>query len=103
MHKKIIFPLKLIAALIMLQTLFYKFGGAQESIDLFTKLAGKNEALLRIGIGILELIAAILLFIPKKIWIGANGFVRSKARSAKKYRSSVQIPNGTSNYLQRLA
>jgi len=71
MHKKIIFPLKLIAALIMLQTLFYKFGGAQESIDLFTKLAGKNEALLRIGIGILELIAAILLFIPKKIWIGA--------------------------------
>lgn len=71
MNKKILFPLKLIAALIMLQTLFYKFGGAQESIDLFTKLAGENEVFLRIGTGVLELIAALLLFVPKKIWFGA--------------------------------
>ncbi|WP_159948184.1 DoxX family protein [Polaribacter septentrionalilitoris] len=71
MNKKIIFLLKLIAALIMLQTLFYKFGGAQESINLFTKLAGENEVFLRIGTGVLELIAALLLFVPKKIWIGA--------------------------------
>ncbi len=26
----------------------------------------------RIGIGVLELIASILLFLPKKIWIGAG-------------------------------
>ena len=71
MNKKITFLLKLIAALIMLQTLFYKFGGAQESINLFTKLAGENEVFLRIGTGVLELIAALLLFVPKKIWIGA--------------------------------
>lgn len=71
MNKKIIFLLKLIAAFIMLQTLFYKFGGAQESINLFTKLAGENEVFLRIGTGVLELIAALLLFVPKKIWIGA--------------------------------
>lgn len=67
------FPLvlKIIAALIMVQTLFFKFSGAQESIDLFTKVAGENEALMRIGTGIVELIASILLFIPKKTWLGA--------------------------------
>ncbi len=71
MSKKVIFIIKLIAAIIMLQTLFYKFSGATESVELFTKLAGKNEAVMRIGTGVLELIASILLFIPKKIWLGA--------------------------------
>lgn len=67
------FPLllKLIAAVIMLQTLFFKFTGAQESIDLFTKVAGEHEAFMRIGTGVLELIASILLFVPKKTWLGA--------------------------------
>ncbi|CAM1349199.1 DoxX family membrane protein [Tenacibaculum crassostreae] len=63
--------LKLVAAFILLQTLYFKFSGAQESIDLFTKLAGENEAYMRIGTGILELIASILLFIPSKTWLGA--------------------------------
>ena len=63
--------LKLIAAIIMLQTLFFKFSGAQQSIDLFTQISGKNEALMRIGTGVIELIASILLFIPKKNWLGA--------------------------------
>ena len=71
MKKHIPFFLKSVAAIIMLQTLFYKFSAAQESIDLFTKLAGKNEAFMRIGTGVLELIAAILLFTPKKVWLGA--------------------------------
>ena len=71
MNKKLLFAFKLIAAIIMLQTLFYKFTGAQESIDLFTKLAGENEAFMRVGTGILELIASILLFVPKKTWLGA--------------------------------
>ncbi len=55
----------------MVQTLFYKFPGAQESIDLFTKIAGKNEVYMRIGTGVLELIASILLFTPKSTWLGA--------------------------------
>ncbi|MDX6746319.1 DoxX family protein [Polaribacter sp. PL03] len=71
MNKKLLFTFKLIAAVIMLQTLFYKFSGAQESIDLFTKVAGENEAFMRFGTGFIELFAAILLFIPKKAWFGA--------------------------------
>ena len=71
MKKNIVFVLKIVAAIIMLQTLFYKFSAAQESVDLFTKLAGENEAYLRVGTGILELIASILLFVPRYIWFGA--------------------------------
>ena len=71
MKKYIPFILKLVAAIIMLQTLFFKFSGAQESIDLFTKVAGENEAAMRIGTGVIELIASILLFIPKRTWLGA--------------------------------
>ena len=63
--------LKLTAAIIMLQTLFFKFSGADQSIELFTIIANENEAYLRIGTGILELIASILLFTPKKTWLGA--------------------------------
>jgi len=70
---KKIFPivLKVVAAFIMLQTLFFKFSGAQESIHLFTAIARDNEAIMRIGSGTLELIAAILFFVPKKTWLGA--------------------------------
>lgn len=71
MKKYILLILKLVPAFIMLQTLFFKFTGAQESIDLFTKIAGDNEIYMRIGTGILEFIASILLFIPKKTWLGA--------------------------------
>ena len=63
--------LKLVAAIIMLQTLFFKFSGAEQSINLFTTIAGENEALLRIGTGVIELIASILLFTPRKTWLGA--------------------------------
>jgi uncharacterized membrane protein YphA (DoxX/SURF4 family) len=55
----------------MLQTLIFKFSAADESVALFTKLAGKKESHLRIGTGILELIASILLFMPKSTWVGA--------------------------------
>lgn len=71
MKKYLPIILKLIAAIIMLQTLFFKFTGAQESIELFTKVAGENEAAMRIGTGVLELIASILLFVPKRTWLGA--------------------------------
>lgn len=53
------------------QTLFFKFSGAQESVDLFTKLG--IEPFGRIGIGIAELIALILLLIPRTAVFGAIG------------------------------
>ena len=63
--------LKIVISIILIQTLFFKFTGAQESVDLFTKIVGEDEAAMRIGTGILELIASILLFIPKRTWLGA--------------------------------
>lgn len=71
MNKHLVFVLKIIAAFIMLQTLFFKFSAAEQSVELFTKLAGEKEAYLRIGTGILELIASIFLFIPKTTWFSA--------------------------------
>ncbi len=75
--KKIIYYLpRVIAAFIMLQTLFFKFGfggveALQESRNLFSTVANfflgsaENEGLMRIGTGIAELIASVLLFVPK--------------------------------------
>lgn len=71
MKKSLPVILKLIASIIMLQTLYFKFSGAEQSIELFTKIAGENEAFMRVGTGVLELIASILLFTPKKTWLGA--------------------------------
>ena len=61
--------LKLIAAVIMLQTLFFKFTAAPESVYIFTKLG--MEPWGRIGIGIMELVASVLILIPKTTGIGA--------------------------------
>ena len=71
MKKYLPFILKLLAAFIMLQTLFFKFTAAQESVDLFTTLVGENEALMRVGTGVVELVASLLLFVPKRAWLGA--------------------------------
>ncbi|PJZ41731.1 DoxX-like family protein [Leptospira kmetyi] len=56
-------------AFIFLQTLFYKFTGAPESVLIFTKLG--IEPWGRIGTGVLELIAAVLLFVPGFNWFGS--------------------------------
>lgn len=61
--------LRILAAIILLQTLYFKFTGAAESIELFTKLG--VEPVGRIGIGIIELITGIALLIPKTVFIGA--------------------------------
>jgi len=50
--------IKLIAVVILVQTLFFKFTGAEESIYIFTKLG--VEPFGRIGSGVFELIASIL-------------------------------------------
>ena len=56
--------LRIIVAEIFLQTLRFKFLAHPDSIYIFTKVG--MEPWGRIGIGVLELIASILLFLPKK-------------------------------------
>ncbi len=53
----------------MLQTLFYKFTAAPESVYIFKKIGLGTTG--RIGIGIIELIAALLLIIKRTTIIGA--------------------------------
>jgi len=60
---------QIIAAIIMLQTLFFKFSGAEESVYIFTKIG--MEPWGRYATGIAELIASILLIIPSLCWAGA--------------------------------
>ena len=68
----ILWMLKIAAAIILLQTLLFKFTGSKESVELFTNLVGKDyEAVLRITTGILELMVSILLLIPSTTIIGA--------------------------------
>lgn len=63
---------RVIVALILAQTLFFKFTGAEESKYIFTTVMGAElEAYGRIGSGVVELIAAILLLIPGTAWLGA--------------------------------
>lgn len=61
--------LRIAAAVILLQTLYFKFSAQPESVVLFTKLG--IEPWGRIGTGVAELITAILLLIPSTIFIGA--------------------------------
>ena len=68
-RKKIIWFLRIVASSILLQTLFFKFSGAEESIYIFSKL--RMEPYGRIGSGIAELIAAILILFPKTTCMGA--------------------------------
>jgi FtsH-binding integral membrane protein len=58
-----------IAAAIMLQSLFFKFSGAPESIYIFTTVGG--EPWMRYATGFAELVASILLFVPGKQAYGA--------------------------------
>ncbi len=60
---------RIIAAVILLQTLFFKFTAAPESVELFTTLG--MEPIGRIGTGVIELIAGILLLVPRTAWAGA--------------------------------
>lgn len=60
---------RITAAVILLQTLFFKFTGAPESVYIFTKVG--MEPWGRYGSGVAELIAAILLLTPRFTWAGA--------------------------------
>ena len=61
--------LRIIPALILLQTLYFKFSAAPESVYIFETMG--LEPYGRIGLGIVELITGILLLIPRTTWMGA--------------------------------
>jgi uncharacterized membrane protein YphA (DoxX/SURF4 family) len=57
------------AAAIMLQTLYFKFTGASESVYIFEQV--HMEPWGRFGVGIVELIASVLLLFNATVWFGA--------------------------------
>jgi len=61
--------LRITAAIILLQTLFFKFTAAPESVYIFTKVGAEPWG--RIGSGVVELIAAILILTPRFTWLGS--------------------------------
>jgi uncharacterized membrane protein YphA (DoxX/SURF4 family) len=64
-----IWVLRLVAAVIMLQTLYFKFSADPQSVHLFTILG--MEPWGRIGTGVLELIASLLILFPRTTGYGA--------------------------------
>ena len=65
----IAWTLRIVPAIILLQTLFFKFTAAPESVYIFSTLG--LEPWGRILVGIAELIAAVLLLIPSTTVFGA--------------------------------
>ena len=61
--------LRIVPAVILLQTLYFKFSGSPESMYIFSMLG--LEPYGRIGTGIAELIVSILILVPRTTWIGA--------------------------------
>ncbi len=65
----ITWALRILAALIMLQTLYFKFTAHPQSVHLFTVLG--MEPWGRIGTGVLELVASLLILYPRTTGWGA--------------------------------
>jgi len=70
MKKYIPFIIRLAVAVILIQTLRFKLTAHPDSVAIFTEVG--LEPFGRIGIGIAELIAGILIVIPRTAWIGAT-------------------------------
>ena len=72
-----LWALRIIPAILLIQTLRYKFTAHPESVGLFTKVSPFNlpEKYSRIGIGVLELIFGVLILIPQVDYIGAIGAI----------------------------
>lgn len=68
--KNIVFGLRAVTALILIQTLWFKFTAHPDSVYIFTKIGLEPSG--RIGIGIMELLAGIMLLIPRAVWLGAG-------------------------------
>lgn len=69
MNKYVLRFFRILISIIILQTLRFKFTAHPDSVYIFSKVG--LEPFGRIFIGILELVAAILILVPKTIWLGA--------------------------------
>lgn len=67
--KHILLALRIIIAVILIQTLRFKFTAHPDSVYIFETVG--LEPIGRIGIGVLELIAGLLLLFRKTAWAGA--------------------------------
>lgn len=70
MKKYILIGLRVLIAIILIQTLRFKFSAHPDSVYIFSKVG--LEPVGRIMIGIFELIAGILILVPKTVWAGAT-------------------------------
>ncbi len=66
----LVWAARIVVAIILFQTLFFKFLAQPESVYIFTTLGVEPWG--RIGSGIVELIASVLILIPRTSWIGAG-------------------------------
>ena len=69
LQNRIAWVLQIVVAAILLQTLFFKFTGAEESVYIFSQLG--LEPVGRIGSGLAELAASILILVPATAALGA--------------------------------
>jgi hypothetical protein len=69
MKLNLVWAARIVAAVIMFQTLFFKFTAAPESVYIFSKIG--VDPIGRIGTGVLELIASMLLLNARSSWFGA--------------------------------
>ena len=69
MKKYLPLVIRIVVAVILIQTLRFKFTAHPDSVYIFTKAGLEPNG--RIISGIVELIAAILILIPKTAWLGA--------------------------------
>jgi hypothetical protein len=62
---------RIVAVVILVQTLFFKFSGAEESVYIFSQLGVEPWG--RYLTGSAELVTSILLLVPRTAWLGALG------------------------------
>ena len=105
----LVWILRIVPALILFQTLFFKFTGAPESVALFSQLtesatgSASLEAPARIGVGIVELIAGILLLIPRTSVWGALLAAASMAGAILSHLTILGIDIGDGGILFAMA
>jgi len=68
-QKLLVWMVQVVIAITLLQTLFFKFTAADESVKIFTMLGVEPWG--RIGTGVFELIAGIALLVPATAVYGA--------------------------------
>jgi len=68
-RKHLILMIRIAVAIILIQTLRFKFTAHPDSVYIFETVG--LEPYGRIGIGVLELIAGVLILFPKTVWAGA--------------------------------